>query len=97
LKVLWTRAAELHRIAILDYIASDNPRAAIHMDELFEAGAASLEQHPKLGKPGVISGTREYLPHSNYRMVYKISGDTIWILALLHTSRLWPPSNVMQR
>jgi toxin ParE1/3/4 len=28
--------------------------------------------------------------HASYRMVYEISNESVWILALIHTSRLWP-------
>jgi toxin ParE1/3/4 len=77
----------------MDYIAEDNPRAALEMDELFSAAAARLADHPKLGRPGKITGTRELIPHESYRLVYEIDGDTVWILALVHTARQWPPLN----
>jgi len=50
-----------------------------------------LAEFPFLGAPGRIPGTRELIPHENDRLVYQISGDTLWILALVHTARLWPP------
>jgi hypothetical protein len=31
------------------------------------------------------------IPHESHRMVYEIRDDTVWILALIHTARLWPP------
>lgn len=69
----------------------DNPPAAVRMDELFSNVAARLAAHPKLGKVGKISGTRELIPHESYRLVYEIEGETVWVLALVHTARLWPP------
>jgi len=72
-------------------IASNNPRAAARIDELFSDAAARLSDHPKLGKPGKISGTRELIPHESYRLVYEIEGEALWILTLIHTARLWPP------
>jgi plasmid stabilization system protein ParE len=44
-----------------------------------------------LGKPGTIPGTRELIPHESYRLVYQIDGETVWILTLVHTTRLLPP------
>ena len=42
MKVRWTPEAEDDRAAVMDAIATDNPRAAIRMDELFaEAGPGS--------------------------------------------------------
>ena len=91
MKVRWTPEAERDRAAIMDYIADDNPRAALKMDELFGASAARLAEHSKLGRPGRIAGTRELLPHESYRLVYEIDDDVVWILALVHTARRWPP------
>jgi len=31
------------------------------------------------------------IPHESYRLVYEIEGETVWVLALVHTARLWPP------
>ena len=45
-----------------------------------------ISDHPKLGKPGKISGTRELIPHESYRLVYEIEGETLWILVLIHTA-----------
>jgi toxin ParE1/3/4 len=61
------------------------------MDELFAEAAARLAEYPMLGKPGKISGTRELIPHESYRLVYEIDGDVVWMLALVHTARRWPP------
>lgn len=88
--VLWTPEAEQDRADIFDYIAADNPSAAIKIDDLFSEAAAKLAAFPMIGKRGLIAGTRELLPHENYRLVYEIDGETIWILAVVHTARLWP-------
>ena len=91
MKLRWTPEADEERFAIWVYIAEDNPQAAARMDELFSQAARQLAAFPFLGAPGRIPGTRELIPHENYRLVYEISGDTLWILALVHTARLWPP------
>ena len=92
MKVLWTPEAEQDRDDIWLHIAADNPRAAGRMDELFSDAAARLADHPKLGRPGKIPGTRELIPHENYRLVYEIDGETVWVLTLAHTARQWPPA-----
>ncbi len=61
------------------------------MDELFSDAAARLAAHPMSGRVGKIPGTRELIPHESYRMVYEINSETVWILALVHTARQWPP------
>ena len=90
MNVIWSPLALLDRADIWDYTASDNPRAAVRIDELFSDATARLSDHPKLGKPGKVAGTRELTPHESYRLVYEIAGDELWILALVHTARLWP-------
>ena len=90
MRVIWTPEAQQDRADVWDYIAADNPQAAARMDALFSDAAGRLTDHPKLGRPGKIHGTRELVPHESYRLVYEISGETVWILALVHTARKWP-------
>lgn len=61
------------------------------MDALFGVASRRLADFPQLGRIGVIPGTRELIPHESYRLVYEIEGDTVWVLALVHTARQWPP------
>ncbi len=89
--VVWTPEAEQDRAEIWNYLAADNPGAAVCLDTLFSDVAARLGVHPKIGKRGKISGTRELIPHESYRLVYEIDADTVWVLALVHTARQWPP------
>jgi toxin ParE1/3/4 len=56
---------------------------------LFSDATAKLTDHPKLGKLGKIQGTPELIPRKNYRLVYEINGETVWVLVLFHTSRQW--------
>jgi addiction module RelE/StbE family toxin len=89
--VVWTPEAEQDRSDIWDYIAADNPDAAVRIDELFSDAADRLATHPKMGSTGKIPGTRELIPHESYRLVYEIDAGTVWVLALVHTTRQWPP------
>ena len=92
MNVLWTPEALQDRLDIWEYIAADNPIAATRMDELFSAAATRLADHPNLGRAGRIAGTRELVAHENYRLVYEIAHDTVWVLVLIHTARQWPPA-----
>ena len=92
MKVLWTPEALQDRLDIWEYIAADNPIAASRMDELFSEAAARLADHPNLGRAGRIAGTRELVAHENYRLVYEIAHETVWVLVLIHTARQWPPA-----
>lgn len=68
-----------------------DPNAAARIDALFSDVAAKLADFPMLGHPGDVPGTRELTPHRSYRLIYEIVEDTVWILTLVHTARLWPP------
>ncbi|TRO13722.1 type II toxin-antitoxin system RelE/ParE family toxin [Ectopseudomonas mendocina] len=85
MQVIWTPEALQDRLDIWEYIATENPRAAVHMDELFSAAAASLADFPDKGRLGTVVGTRELIPHE------KAEHDAVWILALVHVARMWPP------
>ena len=74
----------------MDFIARDNPQAALDLDTLFEEKASALTEHPKLYKLGRMKNTREAVVHPSYILVYKVSGDTVTVLRVLHTSQAWP-------
>ena len=91
MKVRWTYDAEQDRDSVWDYISADNPKAGVRMDALFTDATAILADFPTAGYSGRVPGTRELIPHESYRLVYEIAGDTVWVLALIHTARQWPP------
>lgn len=78
MRILWTLTAEQDRADIIDYIAEDDPRAAIRMDELFGAAVGRLAEHPMMGRPGQIPGARELIPHERYRLVCEVQADMVW-------------------
>jgi toxin ParE1/3/4 len=90
-RVVWTPEAEQDRDDVWDYIATDNVAAAARMDELFSDVVAQLADFPLMGRAGKIAGTRELVLHESYRLVYEVEGETVWVLALVHTARRWPP------
>jgi toxin ParE1/3/4 len=93
MRIIWTREAAQDRADIWDYLYAINPKAVIDMDNRFSDAISRLAQHPESGPAGIIAGTRELIPHQSYRIVYEQAVNAIWILALVHTSRQWPPEN----
>jgi len=95
MQVIWTSRAERHLADICDYIAMDAPNVAERMDAVFRKAASGLADFPLMGKTGQIPGTRELFPHHHYRLVYRVDPETgtVWILALLHGARHWPPQS----
>ena len=91
MRLVWTRPAKEDRKSIREYIAVDNPRAALALDELFAEKTAHLADHGDLGRPGRVAGTRELVAHPNYIVIYDTVGDVVRVLRILHAARLWPP------
>lgn len=86
----WRPQAFDDRERIMDFIAQDNPQAALDLDALFEKKADAITDQPKLFRPGRMKGTREAVVHPNYVLVYQVSADAVIILRVLHTSQAWP-------
>ncbi len=92
IELFWTPEAIEDREEIYDHIEADNPIAALSLDDLFAEKANNLIDHPHLGRPGRVAGTRELMAHQNYILVYDLSGDRVRVLRVLHVARLWPSS-----
>jgi addiction module RelE/StbE family toxin len=89
-RVRWTTEALEDRLQIWDYIAAEDPQAVVRLDQRIADTVSLLREHPEMGRPGMIAGTRELIPHENYRVVYEIARDVVWILAVVHAARNWP-------
>jgi toxin ParE1/3/4 len=92
-KLFWTHGARADRRSIRNHIATENPRAALALDERISEFAARLTTHPALGRPGRVAGTRELVVHANYIVIYDIAADTVRVLRILHAARQWPPAS----
>ncbi|HME59107.1 MAG TPA: type II toxin-antitoxin system RelE/ParE family toxin [Terracidiphilus sp.] len=87
----WSVFSLADREAIFDYIETDNPRAAIVLDDRIQSRIEDLAQFPEMGRPGRIEGTRELvISHTPYIAAYRIIGDIVRILRVLHGAQKWP-------
>lgn len=50
MKIIWSPTARTKTKEILEYIAEDNPDAALHLIDLFEAKVEKLKGNPELGR-----------------------------------------------
>ena len=87
MNVVWTAGADADREELLKNIAEDNPAAADGFDDLIDATTWRLAAFPAMGKLGRVTGTREFVAHQRYRIVYSVEIDSITVLAVEHTSR----------
>jgi addiction module RelE/StbE family toxin len=77
--------------AIGDFIGRDNPFAAELIVVRLVASVDALRDHPSLGRPGRLTGTRELVVSGTpYVVPYRVLGDDVQILAVFHGARRWP-------
>jgi toxin ParE1/3/4 len=91
LRLAWSVFAQEDRKAIFDYIEADNSRAAVAIDDRIQTRIEGLAQFPEMGRPGRIEETRELvIARTPYIAAYRIIGDTVRILRVLHGAQQWP-------
>lgn len=86
----WKATAIADLLAIIDYIADDNPDAAQSLKDEIEDKAARLPAHPQMYRAGRVDDTREMVVRPNYIVVYAETPDLVTILRVLHAAQQWP-------
>lgn len=91
MKLRYTRRAKTDLSEIFGYIAQDNAHAAARIIGRIRNSLVGLTANPSLGRPGRVDDTRELvIPHTSYIVAYRIHGNEIQVLAIIHAARLWP-------
>jgi toxin ParE1/3/4 len=91
MNIIWYPAAERDLFALADYIAEDNPQAALRVYDTIRKSVDRLAAFPHIGRIGRAEKTRELvIPGLPYIVVYSIDGQDVKIWAVYHTSRIWP-------
>lgn len=92
----WRPQARAEREAAIDYIAEDNPLAALDQLDEIERQTNLLTTQPKMGRAGRVRGTRELvISRAPFIAVYRIEGERIEILRFLHVAQKWPPETIV--
>jgi toxin ParE1/3/4 len=89
---IWSPEAIDDLASLRAFIAADNPAAAqrvvLHILHNVEA---LLSQHPAIGRPGRVPGTRELvIANTPFIVPYRVQNGTIQILRVYHAARRWP-------
>lgn len=91
MRIIWLEEAARDLERIVEYIAEDNPAAALSVLSTIREAPRVLLEHPHIGRPGRVEGTREFVVSGlPYILPYEIKDQDIRILAVMHTSRKWP-------
>jgi len=91
MRLRWHRTATQNLIDAAEYIAQDNPLAASKVVDIITTLSRRLADYPLLGRPGRITGTREFaVPRTSYILVYRIRNARVEIMRIFHGARKWP-------
>ena len=86
----WRQNAIADLMAIVEYIADDNPDAAQALKDEIETKASRLPANPRAYRVGRVDGTREMVVRSNYLVIYSEDERAVTVLRVLHTAQQWP-------
>lgn len=89
LAIEWSDEAQLDLVEIQSYIEQFSPIAAQTLRKTIETCVEQLPLLPYAFPVGRIPGTREYVVHPNYIIVYRVA-SAIEVLRILHTRQLYP-------
>ena len=88
MKLRWSSAAERDLEEACTYIASDNPHAAIRVENRIVDAVNGLLTHPRKGRERPNGRARELvIVGAPYIVIYRLRGETVEILRVWHTSR----------
>ena len=89
--LVWRRQAERDLEHIFDFVLQHDPGAARHLCERIERRVGQLRDHPHMGRPGRVPGTRELVVAGTpYVVAYRVAASQIDVLAVIHAARRWP-------
>ena len=96
MKLRWSFRALDRALDAKAFIASDDPSAADRWATGLVNAVAKLKRHPKLGRVVPEIGQEEYreIIYGSYRVVYRVSEKTIFILTVRHYSRRFDPAEL---
>jgi toxin ParE1/3/4 len=91
MEIVWRTSALNDLEALREFITQDNPQAAARVVGAILSGIDRLGRHPGLGRAGRVEGTRELIiANTPYIVAYRVLGQQIRVLAIIHTARRWP-------
>lgn len=91
--VRWLPAARADLEKAINFIAAENPGAALGQLDEIERQSDDLARFPELGRPGRNPRTRELvIGRTPFILIYRLrtSAGPVEILRLLHGAQRWP-------
>lgn len=89
--VVWSVPAIRDLQSLRDYIREFNPTAASELGRKITEAVDRLPDFPGIGRPGRKPHTRELvISGTPYFVPYRVTGNRIEIVAVIHGARKWP-------
>ena len=91
MRIEWHPLARADLVGLVEYIATDDVSAAYRVLDEIRGQTERLATHPEIGSPGRVGGTRELvIPGTPYIAAYRLAGEVVTVLRILHGARRWP-------
>lgn len=91
MQIRWLDEAILDLQKLHHFIMQDKPKAANLIARRIYEAVDLLEKQPSMGRPGRVPHTRELIVGGTpYIVPYRVRGERIEVLRVLHSSMSWP-------
>jgi toxin ParE1/3/4 len=92
MNIRWSPQALRDLASLRAFVAEDDPAAARRLVlRIVDAIETLLPDHPEIGRPGRVPGTRELVvPRTPYIVPYRVRHGTLQVLRVYHGARKWP-------
>lgn len=88
-EVVWSIAATLDLTSIIDFISHDSFESAVFVENKICSAVDSLSDFPNRHRVVAELGHKDIreLFVLNFRIIYRVCGDSVVIMAVIHTAR----------
>ena len=91
MRIRWLRKALQNLDEEAAYLSQQSPQVARRFVESVNAAVNRLAEHPAMGRPGRVQGTRELvITDFPYLVPYRVRNQSVEVLRVFHTSRTPP-------
>ena len=91
MRLRWTDGAVEHLQSAHEYLEAENPGAAWDTVDRIMSAVERLERFPQMGRIGRVEGSRELVVTGTpFVVAYRVKGESVQVLGVLHAARKWP-------
>ena len=91
MKIVWSRRAIRHLVHVREYVEKESEKGASRIAGRILEAVDVLRDHPDMGRPGRLPGTRELVvPGTAYVIPYRVRGERLELIAVFHGRQKWP-------